>query len=79
MSDLGERVLAYVREHAVGGLHDITIAKALDEPLADVVAALADLRRGNRIDADERALLTSDGTTTFDNIRTPDETATGEG
>lgn len=79
MSDLSERVLAFVRERAVGGLHDVTIAKALDEPLADVVAVLVDLRRENRIEADERSVLTSDGTTTFDNIRTPGETAAGEG
>jgi hypothetical protein len=69
MDSLEDQVLQFVGEHPGGGLHDITIAKALDEDRTSVVEALRRLRDSGRIIAEDRTFTTSNGATELDNIR----------
>jgi len=69
MDSLEDRVLQYIGEHPAGGLHDITIARALDQDRASVLEALRELRDSGRIVAEDRTFTTNDGATELDNIR----------
>lgn len=69
MEALEDRILNYITNHDVGGLHDIAIAKDLSANSAKVVAALRKLRSEGRIVAADRQIQTTDGVTTLDGIR----------
>jgi hypothetical protein len=76
---LKERVLEYIKGHkGSGGLHNITIARDLDESAGDVTGVLRELREQGVITAVDRNMRTGDGIVKLGNIRLSDGALTEE-
>lgn len=69
MKELKDRILDLLSDQDAGGVHDVFVAKSLDESQRAVTAALREMREEGIIEATDRTMITSDGTTSLDDIR----------